>query len=175
MAESFGNLQSSSVTKKTASKDHPGRKQQVTDWETSCWQVCWKSYANESKIPISASKQREARREIREKTANRTAVKPMQQPLQLGEPQRALKKLKPRKSPGLDGITNEMLIHLGSAVVCKLLQIYNHSWEQGVLPQIWQEETMIPILKKRKGSKEGKQLAWPAAWWRPWKELWMSA
>ena len=97
------------------------------------------NYANESKIPVSASKQRGARREIREITANRTAVKPMQQPLRLGELQRALKKLRPRRSPGPDGITNEMLIHLGSAAVCKLLQIYNHSWEQGVLPQIWRE------------------------------------
>ena len=51
------------------------------------------NYANESKIPISALKQREARREIRERTANRTAVKPMHQPLRLGELQRALKKL----------------------------------------------------------------------------------
>ena len=36
------------------------------------------NYVNESKIPVSASKQREERREIRERTANRTAVKPMQ-------------------------------------------------------------------------------------------------
>ena len=28
--------------RKLQSKDHPGREQQVTDWETSCWQVCWK-------------------------------------------------------------------------------------------------------------------------------------
>ena len=112
------------------------------------------NYANESKIPVSASKQREARREIRERTANRTAVKPMQQLLRLGELQRALKKLRPRRSPGPDGITNEMLIHLGSAAVCKLLQIYNHSWEQGVLPQMWREATMIPILKKGKDPKK---------------------
>ena len=112
------------------------------------------NYANESKIPVSASKQREARREIRERTANRTAVKPMHQPLRLGELQRALKKLKPRKSPGPDGITNQMLIHLGSAAVCKLLQIYNHSCEQWVLPQIWREATMIPILKKGKDPKK---------------------
>ena len=112
------------------------------------------NYANESKIPISALKQREARREVRERTANRTAVKPMHQPLRLGELQRALKKLRPKRSPGPDGITNEMLIHLGSAAVCKLLQIYNHSWEQGVLPQIWREATMIPILKKGKDPKK---------------------
>ena len=112
------------------------------------------NYANESKIPISALKQREARREIRERTANRTAVKPMHQPLRLGELQRALKKLRPKRSPGPDGITNEMFIHLGNAAVCKLLQIYNHSWEQGVFPQIWQEATMIPILKKGKDPKK---------------------
>ena len=106
------------------------------------------NYANESKIPISALKQREARREIRERTANRTAVKPMHQPLRLGKLQRALKKLRPKRSPGPDGITNEMLIHLGSAAVCKLLL------EQGVLPQIWREATMIPILKKGKDPKK---------------------
>ena len=94
------------------------------------------NYANESKIPVSASKQREARREMRERTANRTTVKPMQQPRRLGELQRATKKLKPRKSPRPDGITNEMLVHSGSAAMYKLLQISNHSWEQGVLPQI---------------------------------------
>ena len=87
---------------------------------------------------------------MRERTANRTAVKPMQQLLRLGELQRALKKLRPRRSPGPDGITNEMLIHLGSAAVCKLLKIFNHSWEQGVLPQIWREATLITILKKEK-------------------------
>ena len=85
------------------------------------------TYANENKTPVSASKQREARKEIRERIADRTAVKPMQQPLRLGELQRALKKLRPRRSPGPDGITNEMLIHLGSAAVCKLPRIYNHS------------------------------------------------
>ena len=109
------------------------------------------NYVIESEIPVSASKQREARREIRERTANRAAVKPMQQLLRLGERQRALR---PRRLPGPDGITNEMLIHLGCAAVCKLLQIFNHSWEQGVLPQIWREATMIPILKKLKDPKK---------------------
>ena len=85
-------------------------------------------------FPFSISKQREARRKIRERTANRTTVKPMQQPLRLGEVQRALKKLKSRKSPGPDGITYEMLIHLDSAAECKLLQIFSHSLEQGMFP-----------------------------------------
>ena len=91
---------------------------------------------------------------MRERTANRTTVKPIQQPLIHGVLQRDLKKLTPRKSPGPDGITNEMLIHLGSAAACKLLQIFHHSWEQGVLPQIWREAIMVPIIKKRKVPKK---------------------
>ena len=93
------------------------------------------NYANESNAVINASKAREARREMRERTINRTSMKPMQQPLRPGELQRALKKLKLGKLPRPDGLTKEMLIHLGSAAVCKLLQIFNHRWEQ-VLPQI---------------------------------------
>ena len=79
------------------------------------------NYANESNISISASKQREASREMRKRTVNRTTRRPIQQPFRLGELQRTLKKPTPRKSPAPDGITNEMLIHLGSAAVCKLL------------------------------------------------------
>ena len=54
---------------------------------------------------------------MRERTANRTTMKPMQQPLRLGEIQTALTKLKPRNYLELDGITNEMLIHFGNAAV----------------------------------------------------------
>ena len=129
-AESFGNLQSSLVTKKPQSKDHPGKKSSKLLTGKQPADRFTENYANESKIPFSAPKQIEARTEMRE----RTAMKPMQQPLRLGELQRVVNKLKARKSPGPDGITNEMLIHLGSATVCKLLQIFNHSWELGVLP-----------------------------------------
>ena len=74
---------------------------------------------------------------MRERTANRTTVKLMQQSLRLGELRKALKKLKPRKSPRPDGIIIETLIHLDSATLCKLLQTFDYSWEQGVLQQIW--------------------------------------
>ena len=120
---------------------------QAADTFASC-------YANESNIPVSTAKQREARREQRERLTKRTTVEPMKQPIKLAELQSALKKLKPRKSPGPDGISNEMLTHLGSAAVNKLLEIFNLSWEEGKLPQIWREATMIPILKKGKDPKK---------------------
>ena len=112
------------------------------------------SYANESDIPVSAEKQREARREQRERHTNRATVEPMRLPITLHELNSALKKLKAKKSPGPDGISNEMLTHLGSAAVCKLADIFNSSWEHGKLPQVWREAVMTPILKTGKDPKK---------------------
>ena len=53
-----------------------------------------------------------------------------------------------------NAITNEMLTHLGNKATCKLLEIFNHSWETGTLAQTWREATMIPILKKGKDPKQ---------------------
>ena len=111
------------------------------------------NYANESTVPVSTTQQREARREQRERRQD-TDVKPMKQPLTLHELQTALRKLKTRKSPGPDGITNEMLKHLGSTATLKLLEVFNHSWETGDLAQVWREAIMIPVLKKGKDKKK---------------------
>ena len=78
----------------------------------------------------------------------------MKQPLTLHELQVALKRLKTRKSPGPDGITNEMLKHLGNTAIVKLLEVLNSSWENGTLAQIWREAIMIPVLKKGKDKKK---------------------
>ena len=61
----------------------------------------------------------------------------MKQSIKLAELQTALKKLKARRSPGPDAISNEMLTHLGNSAVNKLLEIFNLSWEERKLPQIW--------------------------------------
>ena len=78
----------------------------------------------------------------------------MSQRLTLNELQTVLRQLKTKKSPGPDGANNEMLTHLGNSAMCKLLDIYNHSWTQGLLPQIWREAVMIPIHKKGKDPKK---------------------
>jgi len=53
------------------------------------------------------------------------------------ELQAALKKLKKKKSPGADGITNEMLRQLGHKAKNTLLYIFNLSWHLGKFPSKW--------------------------------------
>ena len=61
-----------------------------------------------------------------------------------------LKKLKGKKSPGPDQISNEMLLHLGTKAKKRLLGICNSSWRTGSVPQTWRTANMIPIHKKGK-------------------------
>ena len=107
-------------------------------------------YAKESNIDITAEQQREARGEQRKRTKQSEGSDITNQCITLNEIQTALKKLKTKKSPGPDGITNEMLKHLGNVAVLKLLAIFNHSWTTGTLAQIWREAIMIPVYKKGK-------------------------
>ena len=60
-----------------------------------------------------------------------------------------LSNLKLKKSPGPDAITNEIIVNLWQPALHKLLDIFNKTWQEGTLPQIWREATMIPIHKKR--------------------------
>ena len=66
------------------------------------------------------------------------------------ELQEALDDLKTNKSPGPDQITNDMIKQLGKNAKAAMLDIFNLSWENGHVPQIWREANMIPIHKKDK-------------------------
>ncbi|XP_070182474.1 uncharacterized protein [Littorina saxatilis] len=112
------------------------------------------SYASESHLNVGAEKQREARKEQRERRNNKASPEAMEAPFTHQELRQALRKLKNKKSPGPDGISNEMLNHLGSAAVGKLLDIFNLSWKEGQVPQVWKEATIIPIHKKGKDKKK---------------------
>ena len=74
----------------------------------------------------------------------------MQNDITMPEVKKSIKKLKKKKSPGPDNITNEMLQHLGNSALGTLLDIFNLSWRQCQVPQCWKEAIMMPILKKGK-------------------------
>ena len=114
-----------------------------------------REYAAESNITIPQHRQKETRQEERERRSGEKEVPDaMHTDITLAELNMAIRKLKKRKSPGPDRITNEMLQHLGNIAVKKLLDIFNLSWKQGQVPQCWREATMIPILKRGKNKSK---------------------
>ena len=102
-----------------------------------------------SSIHVTVEQQQEARKEQRDRSTNATTTELIQQPSTLHELHVVLNKLK--KSPGPDLIMNEMLTYLGHAAS---YWVFNHSWENDVLPQIWREATMIHVYRKRKDRKK---------------------
>ena len=77
----------------------------------------------------------------------------MTDPFSMKELKDALKKVKTWKAPGPDGITEEMLKHLGACSRAVLLKMFNLSWTKGVVPAIWKEAATIPVPKKGKDKK----------------------
>ena len=58
-----------------------------------------------------------------------------------------------KKSPGPDGITNEMLKHLGPMARAALLHLINLSWRNGEVPREWRAATVVPIPKASKDKR----------------------
>ncbi|XP_043195854.1 uncharacterized protein LOC122367106 [Amphibalanus amphitrite] len=66
---------------------------------------------------------------------------------------RQLNSLKLRKTPGPDGITAEMLLHLGPTARRELLHAINSSWQEGAVPREWRQATICPIPKAGKDKR----------------------
>ena len=66
----------------------------------------------------------------------------------------AIRQLKCKKAPGPDGVTNDMIKHLGPAAKKTLLELFNESWKNGTVPALWKKATIIPIHKKGKDKKD---------------------
>ena len=111
-------------------------------------------YQKVSNISVPTESTRAVREKMRIDTNLDNIPDAMHTPITMAELRKAIKKLKKKKSPGPDGITNEMIMNLGNIALNKLLDIFNLSWRNGDVPQIWKEATMMPILKKGKNKSQ---------------------
>ena len=59
-----------------------------------------------------------------------------------------IKKMKSKKSSGVDGLTQEQLIMGANELAPALATIINESIKTGVFPENWKEAQITPVLKK---------------------------
>ena len=97
----------------------------------------------------TAKVRKNIKQELREQTTNPT----MTDLFSTSELTDSIRRLKNKKYPGKDGITNEMIGHLGKTAKQKLLMTYNQSWKTGEFPHTWKEAIIIPIVKKGKNKQ----------------------
>ncbi|GFU93648.1 RNA-directed DNA polymerase from mobile element jockey [Trichonephila clavipes] len=64
-----------------------------------------------------------------------------------------IKKIKVKKSPGRDGITNKMIKNLPLITVFKITNIINNMFKLRNFPNAWKTAVVIPILKPGKNPK----------------------
>lgn len=113
------------------------------------------NFAKVSDTEVPNQRKKEIKQEERERTTPEHNIpEAMTTEITSEELRKAIQQLKKKKSPGPDGITNEMIQHLGNTALQKLLDIFNQSWKTGQVPQCWKEATMIPIRKKGKNKSK---------------------
>ena len=60
----------------------------------------------------------------------------------------ALKKLKPRKSAGPDGMIGEFFKYSGILTINFLVKLFNKLFDEGIYPDDWVESIILPLYKK---------------------------
>jgi hypothetical protein len=110
-----------------------------------------KEYAAVSRVE-RRREDREIKKQARAALRKKCPCPRMCDPFTLGQLKGALRKLKTGKSPGGDGIYNEMLKNLPSCTINTMLSLFNDSWRSGDCPVDWRTAIIIPILKPRKSA-----------------------
>ncbi|CAG5116491.1 unnamed protein product, partial [Candidula unifasciata] len=110
------------------------------------------TFALDNDIEINSEKKHKIQEKTQFRSQKEITSEALEVPITLNELELAISKLKMRKSPGADGISNEMIRNLGKVAKTKLLQIFNACWATGNVPQIWREAIMIPLIKPGKDS-----------------------
>ena len=77
----------------------------------------------------------------------------MSQPITMKETEAAIKQLKCKKALGSDGVTNDMMKHLGPAARKTPLELFNESWKNGTVPALWKKQPSSQFIKKAKTRK----------------------
>ena len=117
--------------------------------------VLVEKFASVSRVAIPRARQAEVKQQLSSlQSKPRADEEHLATEFAMAELQEGLDGLKLRKSPGKDGVTNEMLKNLGRGAKETLLKVINVSWKTGKTPAACKEAIMVPILKAGKNKLE---------------------
>ena len=68
--------------------------------------------------------------------------------IQLDETRASIRKLKPNKAAGIDGIPSEFYKHAGGNLDAPLTALFNHTFDCGLYPDTWCEGIINPLYKR---------------------------
>ena len=77
--------------------------------------------------------------------------------LQKDELEAEIRTLKTKKAPGPDGVTNDMILHLGPSAKKAILALFNKSWKSGTSSSV-EKGHNNPYLQERKRQETSQQL-----------------
>ena len=108
-------------------------------------------YRRESTLPLTTKKVGDMKEKLKQEEKQKNVPSPcLNSTLKISELNSAVRSLKPKKAPGPDGVSNDMLKHLGPIARKMLLEIFNRSWNKGLVPEVWKTAHLVPVLKKGK-------------------------
>ncbi len=74
----------------------------------------------------------------------------------IDELENALKRMKPGKSEGPEGVAPDLVLQLPKQLKSELLTVRNESWLTSWCPQTWRNAVICPIPKKGKTRKKSR-------------------
>ena len=72
----------------------------------------------------------------------------LNRPISVAEVLLAIRKIKPRKAAGPDGIIGEIIKHAGGRVTDFFVKFFNTLFDKGIFPDSWTESIVMPLFKK---------------------------
>ena len=106
-------------------------------------------YQEESTVKLHIERTMHVRNEIKKQLSeNIPADGCMTDALQKDELEAEIRTLKPKKAPGPDIVTNDMILYLGPSAKEAILALFNKSWKSGTVPAL-EKGHNNPYLQER--------------------------
>ena len=94
-------------------------------------------YRRESTLPLTPKKVGDMKGKLKQEEKQENIPSPcLNSTTKTSELNSAIRNVKTNKAPGPEGVSNDMLIHLGPIARKTLLEIFNRSWNKGLVPQV---------------------------------------